>query len=132
MVRTRSAGAVAEDAYSVQLFDHAMAFVPELSMYLDGTAEYAAPGELPVNDLGAMAMTVDAQGKATLRTVPFSQERASRTNHKVPAQLAGKDSVASRPKADASGSLTAGQRRSCESNDPPGCDRTTVAALYPW
>ncbi len=44
MVRTRSAGAVDPDAYSVQLFNHAVAYVPELNLYLDGTAEYAAPG----------------------------------------------------------------------------------------
>ena len=72
MVRTRAAGAVAEDAYSVQLFDHAMVYVPELNLYLDGTARFRGPGELPPKDQGAMAMTVDAQGNATRRTVPFT------------------------------------------------------------
>ena len=72
MVRTRSAGAVAAEAYSIQLFNHAVAYVPELNLYLDGTAEYAALGELPPDDQGATAMTVDAEGKATRRTVPFS------------------------------------------------------------
>jgi transglutaminase-like putative cysteine protease len=69
MVRTRSAGAVAAEAYSIQLFNHAVAYVPELNLYLDGTAEYAALGELPPDDQGATAMTVDVDGKATLRTV---------------------------------------------------------------
>ena len=53
MVRTRSAGDVARQAYSVQLFNHAVAYVPELNLYLDGTAEYAALGELPPDDQGA-------------------------------------------------------------------------------
>jgi cellulose synthase operon protein C len=95
MVRTRSAGAVTEDAYSVQLFDHAMAFVPELNLYLDGTADDATAGQLPSNDLGAMAMTVDAQGNATRRTVPFSPAQANRMTRVVQAHLAGEGSMAS-------------------------------------
>jgi hypothetical protein len=72
MVRTRSAGAVDQDAYSVQLFDHAMVYVPELNLFVDGTANSMEIGNLPAKDLGAMAMTVDARGNATRRTVPFT------------------------------------------------------------
>ena len=79
MVRTRSAGAVDADAYSVQLFDHAMAFVPELNLFLDGTADSTVIGELPAKDQGAMAMTVDALGKATRRTVPSTSPLDIRT-----------------------------------------------------
>jgi transglutaminase-like putative cysteine protease len=79
MVRTRSAGAVDEDAYSVQLFDHAMAYIPELNVFVDGTANSDTIGELPAKDLGAMAMTVDALGKATRRTVPFTSPLEIRT-----------------------------------------------------
>jgi transglutaminase-like putative cysteine protease len=79
MVRTRSAGAVDEDAYSVQLFDHAMAYIPELNVFVDGTANSQTIGELPAKDLGAMAMTVDALGKATRRTVPFTSPLEIRT-----------------------------------------------------
>jgi cellulose synthase operon protein C len=76
MMRTRSAGDVDPEAYSVQLFNHAVAYVPELNLYLDGTAEYAALGELPPDDQGALAMTVDAEGKATRRKVPLSGSSA--------------------------------------------------------
>jgi hypothetical protein len=79
MIRTRAAGEMAEGAYSVQQFDHAMVFVPELNLYLDGTAESVAL--LPSNDLGAMAITVDAQGKATRRTVPVSDRMAQAQTH---------------------------------------------------
>ena len=72
MVRTRAAGAVDEDAYSVQLFDHAMVYVPELNLFVDGTASSMEIGNLPTKDMGAMAMTVDAMGNATRRTVPFT------------------------------------------------------------
>ena len=83
MVRTRSAGAVDEDAYSVQLFDHAMAFVPELNLFLDGTADSMVIGELPAKDLGAMVMTVNALGKATRRTVPFTSPLEIHTMHET-------------------------------------------------
>jgi len=83
MVRTRAAGAVDEDAYSVQLFDHAMAYVPELNLFLDGTADSMVIGELPSKDLGAMVMTVNALGKATRRTVPFTSPLEIRTMHET-------------------------------------------------
>jgi hypothetical protein len=73
MVRTRSAGEMAEGAYSLQQFNHAMVYVPELNLYLDGTAGSAEPGPLPSNDIGAVAITVDAQGNATRRTVQASE-----------------------------------------------------------
>jgi hypothetical protein len=63
---------VDQDAYSVQLFDHAMVYVPELNLFVDGTANSMEIGNLPAKDLGAMAMTVDARGNATRRTVPFT------------------------------------------------------------
>ena len=73
MIRTRSAGEMAEGAYSLQQFDHAIVYVPELNLYLDGTGDAVAT--LPYNDLGAMAITVDANGNATRRTVLASAPR---------------------------------------------------------
>jgi transglutaminase-like putative cysteine protease len=75
MIRTRSAGEMADGAYSLQQFDHAIVYVPELNLYLDGTADAVAA--LPYNDLGAMAITVDAQGNATRRTVLASAPRSN-------------------------------------------------------
>ncbi len=97
MMRTRSAGDVDPHAYSVQLFNHAVAYVPELNLYLDGTAEYAALGELPPDDQGALAMTVDAEGKATRRTVPFSAPEANRVNREVLAATQGNELLLSAP-----------------------------------
>jgi transglutaminase-like putative cysteine protease len=81
MMRTRSAGDVDPQAYSVQLFNHAVAYVPELNLYVDGTAKQL--GELPDEDQGALAMTVDAEGKATRRTVPFASPEANRVGPEV-------------------------------------------------
>ena len=131
MVRTRSAGAVAAEAYSIQLFNHAVAYVPELNLYLDGTAEYAALGELPPDDQGATAMTVDAEGKATRRTVPFSPPESNRVSREVRAQLDRNGKVEFSSQMKFEGYFAAEQRRSCESNDLAGNYQATLAQFYP-
>jgi len=131
MVRTRSAGEVEADAYSVQLFNHAVAYVPELNLYLDGTAEYAALGELPPDDQGATAVTVDAEGHATRRTVSFSAPEANRVTREVRARIApdGKVEFASQTKF--AGYFAAEQRRNSQTADLAGSYRATLAQFYP-
>jgi transglutaminase-like putative cysteine protease len=95
MIRTRAAGALADGAYSAQQFDHAIIYVPQLDLYVDGTAESAAPGALPYNDLGAMAITVDASGNATRRMVmAHSGAPAQRNGTEVAAQTSAGTSMA--------------------------------------
>jgi transglutaminase-like putative cysteine protease len=131
MVRTRSAGGVAPDAYSVQLFNHAVAYVPELDLYLDGTAEYASPGELPPDDQGAMAITVDAEGRAYRRTIPFAAPQTNRVMREVRARLTADGRVEFTAQTRLSGYYAAEQRRSCESNDLAGSYRESLAQFYP-
>ncbi len=131
MVRTRSAGDVAAQAYSVQLFNHAVAYVPSLGLFLDGTAEYASLGELPPDDQGALAITVDDQGKATRRTLPFSSPESNRVSREVTARVdrAGRVEFQSQTKFE--GYFAAEQRRNSESNDLAGNYRATLAQFYP-
>jgi transglutaminase-like putative cysteine protease len=131
MVRTRSAGNVAPDAFSVQLFNHAVAYVPELNLFLDGTAEYAAAGELPPDDQGALAMTVDADGNATRRVVPFSSPEANRVTREVRARLDREGKVEFASQTKFAGYFAAEQRRNSESNDLEGSYRATLAQFYP-
>ena len=110
MVRTRPAGAFADDAYSVEQFDHAMAYVPELNLYLDGTAPGVTPGDLPSNDQGAMAMTVDEQGNATRRTVPFSPMENTRIARELQPHLDSAGSMGSASQAKLEAYAVRGQR----------------------
>ncbi|HUO61122.1 MAG TPA: DUF3857 domain-containing protein [Candidatus Acidoferrales bacterium] len=71
MVRTRAMGKIDPDAVAVNLFDHAIAYVPQFDLFLDGTADFAEPGELPDTDQGALAVTVSETGVATVRTIPM-------------------------------------------------------------
>jgi transglutaminase-like putative cysteine protease/tetratricopeptide (TPR) repeat protein len=86
LVRTRSLGAVVPAPASLALFDHAIVYVPKYDLWLDGTAEYSGR-ELPLEDQGAMALTVSLQGSAQLRQIPMSSAHDNYTKRTIYAQL---------------------------------------------
>jgi tetratricopeptide (TPR) repeat protein len=69
ILRTQMRGAFPSKLPSLAPFDHAIAFVPSLNLYLDGTAEFTGSGELPEMDLEALGLHVN-QGKAELVQLP--------------------------------------------------------------
>ncbi len=69
LVRTGLRGRFRSEVASLAPFDHAIAYVPELDLYLDGTAEFTGSTELPSMDQGALALRVNA-GDAKLVTLP--------------------------------------------------------------
>lgn len=69
LVRTRRNGAIAELPASLAVFDHAIAYVPALDLYIDGTAEHSGLRELPEMDQGVAVLHVWADG-AELRRTP--------------------------------------------------------------
>ena len=71
MASKRLGDIIAQPA-SVSIFDHAVVYVPEFELWLDGTAEFSRLRELPVDDQGVMALTVAANGEAVLRRTPIS------------------------------------------------------------
>jgi tetratricopeptide (TPR) repeat protein/transglutaminase-like putative cysteine protease len=87
LVRTRRLGAIDPAANSVALFNHAIVYIPKYDLWLDGTAEYAGLRELPLEDQGAMALTVARDGHATLRSIPVTQARDNYTRRTVRAQV---------------------------------------------
>ncbi|HWL84929.1 MAG TPA: DUF3857 domain-containing protein [Polyangiaceae bacterium] len=69
VVRTGLRGDIETDPASLAPFDHAIAYVPSLDLYLDGTAEYTGSTELPAMDRGALAIQVN-EGKPKLVHLP--------------------------------------------------------------
>jgi transglutaminase-like putative cysteine protease len=69
LVRTRRNGAVSETPASLAIFDHAIAYVPSLDLYLDGTAEHSGTRELPSGDQGVMVLVV-SESSAKLQKTP--------------------------------------------------------------
>ncbi|TAN23294.1 MAG: DUF3857 domain-containing protein [Acidobacteria bacterium] len=58
LVRIRDLGLVDATIPSVADFDHAIVYVPNLNLYLDGTAEYNGTHELPAGDQRAFVLRV--------------------------------------------------------------------------
>ncbi len=86
LVRTRSLGDVASVPASIALFNHAIVYVPRYELWLDGTAEYAGH-ELPLEDQGALALTVSLSGSAQLRHIPVSRAADNVTRHTIRASI---------------------------------------------
>jgi tetratricopeptide (TPR) repeat protein len=86
VVRTANKGDIETSPASLAPFDHMIAYVPSLDLYLDGTAEYTGSLELPAMDRGAMALLVN-EGKAKLVHLPDPPANASVSSHKLEAAL---------------------------------------------
>lgn len=86
LLRTRSLGSIAATPASIAVFNHAIVYIPKYDLWLDGTADYAVR-ELPLDDQGAMALTVGLDGTAQLRYTPMSRAADNYTRHVIQAQL---------------------------------------------
>jgi hypothetical protein len=53
-------------------FNHAIAYVPSLDLFLDGTAEFSGLDELPAMDQGALAVVVDRTGHGEFKSPPLA------------------------------------------------------------
>lgn len=71
LIRTRDIGRLKNHLPSLAIFNHAITYVPEFELYLDGTASYNGSDELYDGDQGASSITVlDGHGGAAVET-PF-------------------------------------------------------------
>ena len=82
IVRTDLRGDFETDIASLAPFDHAIAYVPSMDLYLDGTAEYSGSDEFPSMDRGALALVVN-EGKAKIVHMPEPPASASIVTHTV-------------------------------------------------
>lgn len=85
-VRTQLRGDLASSVASLAPFDHAIAYVPSLNWYLDGTAEGSGSHELPVMDRGALALRV-WNGKTELVRIPFGEPKNDLVRRDINVQL---------------------------------------------
>lgn len=87
LVRTQMRGRMESEPASLAPFDHAIAYVPSLDLYLDGTAEHTGSTELPVMDRDAFALQIN-EGKAKLVRLPQPAPEASSMKRQVEVTLA--------------------------------------------
>jgi tetratricopeptide (TPR) repeat protein len=70
LLRMRHLGALGEEPASLAAFNHAIAYVPSLDLYLDGTAEFSGSSELPSADRAANVLIVEPTGQSRFLTTP--------------------------------------------------------------
>jgi tetratricopeptide (TPR) repeat protein len=71
LIRTRNNGAIDANPPSLQIFDHAITYVPAFDLFLDGTAEYSGTRELPWGDQGAQVLIVKNGGAFRVAQTPI-------------------------------------------------------------
>ncbi len=86
LVRTGMRGNIEPEPASLAPFDHAIAYVPSLDLYLDGTAEHTGSTELPVMDRSAIALQIN-EGKPKLVRLPQPPPEASLSRRKIDVTL---------------------------------------------
>ncbi len=81
LVRTRRNGQITDLPASLAVFDHAIAYVPGLDLYIDGTAEHSGITELPQMDQGVTVLHVWPTGSELRRTPILPADRNRRTRN---------------------------------------------------
>lgn len=95
LVRTRDQGTLPGKPASLAAFNHAITYVPSLDLFLDGTAEWSGPGELPGNDQGATVLVIEDGQGASFRTIPISSaaDNGRRTEQQITLRPDGTASI---------------------------------------
>lgn len=89
LVRTRRNGSINDLPASLAVFDHAIAYVPEFDLYLDGTAENNGTMELPTQDQGVTVLVVGPTS-AELRRTPVLDSSLSHRDRRLTVRLIGR------------------------------------------
>jgi tetratricopeptide (TPR) repeat protein len=72
LLRTRNLGNIVASPPSLEVFNHAIVYVPSLGLYIDPTAERVAVGDLPSGDQGVMTLRV-GESSVTFGTTPMAR-----------------------------------------------------------
>ena len=132
LVRTRRMGDIDAGATSISVFDHAIVYLPLQDLWLDGTAEYAGSHELPLDDQGAMALTVAQDGAAQMRRIPVSLPMENYTHRKVQAEIAANGAIHFSGSAYTRGEDAPGLRRQFETLEQQRESlRSNLAQVFP-
>jgi hypothetical protein len=70
LLRMRHLGTLSPEVASLAAFNHAIAYVPKLDLFLDGTAEFHGSRELPTADRVANVLVVEPDGVSRFFTTP--------------------------------------------------------------
>lgn len=94
LVRTGMRGRFDPSVASLEPFDHAIAYVPSLDLFLDGTAESTGTGELPALDRNALALVVNGESGGRLVRLPDAAPSESVETRSFRLKLAADGTIA--------------------------------------
>jgi hypothetical protein len=109
VVRSAMRGDFPTEPASLAPFDHAIAYVPSLDLYLDGTAEYTGSSELPAFDRGGMGVLVRENGSALVR-LPDPDASETQRQRRLTATLQPDGSARVSVQFESSGAIAAAWR----------------------
>ncbi|MFO0549230.1 MAG: DUF3857 domain-containing protein [Polyangiaceae bacterium] len=95
---------------SLGVFDHAIAYVPSMDLYLDGTAEGSGSTELPEMDRDSVALRINEDGTANLVHLPNPGAEASPHTRAIDVALASDGSASFTYDFTAAGVTAPGRR----------------------
>jgi tetratricopeptide (TPR) repeat protein len=98
LLRMKRLGRIAEAPASLAVFNHAILYVPDLDLWLDGTAAWSGSGDLPGEDRGASVLVVNPDGPARFGAIPEArpEENSVETRLEVALSPDGGAAVAGR------------------------------------
>jgi len=88
LLRMRRLGSIPAEPASLAVFNHAILYVPDLDLFLDGTASWTGSRELPGEDRGAMALVVSPGAPARFLAVPEAAPEENLTASRFEVSLA--------------------------------------------
>lgn len=109
ILRTGMRGDFGTEPASLAPFDHAIAYVPSLDIYLDGTAEWTGSNELPSMDRGALALQIN-EGKPKLVHLPEPTAADSVSSKHIEASVGADGSAQIDWRVDVTGSSASSWR----------------------
>jgi cellulose synthase operon protein C len=78
LLRMKRLGRIPESPASLAVFNHAILYVPELDLWLDGTASHSGSRDLPGDDRGASVLVLDGSDPPRFGTIPEARPADNR------------------------------------------------------
>lgn len=89
LVRTADNGRLGDGVASLGVFNHAIAYVPGLNWWLDGTVQGHAPGEVPEGNAGGVALRIPlAVTRSDAEDLPLAPAEANLRDERLDIRLA--------------------------------------------
>jgi cellulose synthase operon protein C len=88
LLRMRRLGGLPETPASLAAFNHAITYVPDLDLWLDGTAAWSGTRDLPAEDRGATVLVVSPEGPPRFARIPDARPEENRTELRFDVALA--------------------------------------------